>query len=254
MLKHRINIFGIQIDPLTMAEAVEVILGWVREKSGCHYVVTPNVDHIVKLQERPDFRAAYQGAALVLVDGNPVKWAARLLDSPLPEVVPGSDLVPALFSAAKTSGGMRVFLLGAADGVAARAATCIHEQWPWVEVCGTYSPPLGFESEGAECDRILQMISAARPDILVLGLGAPKQELWAHQYYERINAPAVLCVGATIDFLAGQKKRAPLWMRKFCLEWLFRMLSEPRRLSGRYLRDAWIFPRLVIAELLKQKR
>jgi N-acetylglucosaminyldiphosphoundecaprenol N-acetyl-beta-D-mannosaminyltransferase len=253
MTKPKVYMFGVHLDPISLVDAVDMIRGWVREGGLCRYVVTPNVDHVVKLQNNPDLLAAYQDASLVLADGHPVVWAARLLGRRLPERVPGSDLVPALFDAEKNEQKLRVFLLGAGPGVASRAATQIHRRWPGVEVCGTYSPPLGFEKDEAECEHILQMVSKAHPLVLIVGLGAPKQETWVHRYRERIDAPAALCVGATIDFLAGEKARAPLWMRRARLEWVHRMLSEPRRLAGRYLRCAWIFPQLVIAEMLNQK-
>jgi len=206
------------------------------------------------LQSNDQFRDAYAGADLVLADGWPVVWASRKLGQPLPGLVPGSDLVPALFQAASESTGqgggrpLRVFLLGAAAGVAARAARRIENDWPGVEVVCEYSPPLGFEYDDEETTFILGRIADARPDVLVVGLGAPKQELWVHQHQARIEARVALCVGATIDFLAGQRRRAPLWMRRIKLEWLHRMLSEPRRLVRRYARGAWVFPRLVWQE------
>ena len=138
-----------------------------------------------------------------------------------------------------------MFLLGAAPGVAARAAENIMRRWPGVEVVGTYSPPLGFEKNPLENEHILEQISGARPDVLVVGLGAPKQELWVDAHRERINTAVTLCVGATIDFRAGEKKRAPVWMRRGGLEWLHRVASEPRRLFKRYARDAWVFPQLM---------
>jgi N-acetylglucosaminyldiphosphoundecaprenol N-acetyl-beta-D-mannosaminyltransferase len=253
MTRSKVHIFGVRLDALSISDAVDIIRGWLKEEGRCRYVVTPNVDHVVKLQNNSALVAAYKDASLVLADGNPVVWAASLLGKSLPGTVPGSDLVPALFDAEKHEEKLQVFLLGAAPGVALRAAGRIHERWPSVEVCGTYSPPMGFEKDEAECERILQMISQARPRLLIIGLGAPKQEIWVHRHRERIDALAALCVGATIDFLAGEKARAPLWMRKARLEWVHRMLSEPRRLSGRYLRCAWIFPQLVIAEVLNRK-
>jgi N-acetylglucosaminyldiphosphoundecaprenol N-acetyl-beta-D-mannosaminyltransferase len=143
---------------------------------------------------------------------------------------------------------LRVFLLGAAPGVAERAAEQIHSQWPGVHVVSCYSPALGFEKSDEQNDAILERIAAAKCDLLVVGLGAPKQELWVSQHRERIAARAALCVGATIDFLAGEKRRAPVWMRRTGLEWLHRMASEPRRLAGRYLRDAIQLPRLMWQE------
>jgi N-acetylglucosaminyldiphosphoundecaprenol N-acetyl-beta-D-mannosaminyltransferase len=167
--------------------------------------------------------------------------------------VPGSDLAPALFKrvAAEFAGNahpLRVFLLGAGPGVAERAAANIAARWPGVEVVGTLSPPLGFERAPAENEQILAAIAQAQPDLLLVGFGAPKQELWTHAHAARIEAKAALCIGATIDFLAGEKRRAPRWMRRLGIEWLHRLSTEPRRLAKRYLRDAWIFPRLVWRE------
>ena len=253
MSNPKVFMFGVHLDSISLVDAVDTIQEWVSEGGLCRYVVTPNVDHVVKLQNNPNLLAAYQDASLVLADGYPVVWAASLLGKRLPERVPGSDLVPALFDAENHEHKMRVFLLGAGPGVAARAASRIHERWSGVEVCGTYSPPLGFENDEAECEHILQLIAQTRPRVLIVGLGAPKQEIWVHRYRERIDAAAALCVGATIDFLAGEKARAPLWMRRARVEWVHRMLSEPRRLAGRYLRCAWIFPQLVFAEMLNRK-
>lgn len=244
----RIELFGVQIDVMTMSDAVACVSAWIVEDSGrCRFVVTPNVDHTVMLQERADLRAVYQDADLVLADGWPVVAASRWLGKPLPGRVAGSDLVPALF--ANTTDTLRsVFLLGAMPGVGERAAINIHQQWPAVRVVGTYSPPLGFENDEQENQRILDMIAQANPDLLVVGLGAPKQELWVHAHRDEIRARAALCVGATIDFLAGEKARAPRWIQSMGLEWFHRMASEPRRLVKRYAHDAWVFPQLLWRE------
>lgn len=246
-----IHLFGMQIDAVRMPQAIERLLAWVREPNGhCRYVVTPNVNHAVMFQEKEGLRRAYADAALVLADGFPVLVAARMLGRPIPERVPGSDLVPALFAAVNSTSSkrLRVFLLGAAPGVADRAAQNIQKRWPAVLPVGTYSPPPGFEKDPKQNQAILELIAAARPDVVVVGLGAPKQELWVHAHRECIAAPVALCVGAAIDFLAGEKPRAPLWMRRIGFEWLHRLASEPRRLAMRYLRDVWIFPRLVWRE------
>ena len=117
-----------------------------------------------------------------------------------------------------------------------------------MQVVGTYSPPLGFEKDPKQNQSILQMVATAKPDVLIVGLGAPKQELWVHAHRDQITAPVALCVGAAIDFLAGEKPRAPRWVRRLGFEWLHRLASEPRRLAFRYLRDGWIFPQLVWRE------
>jgi len=245
----RLSLFGIDIDPLDMPTTVQSILEWVDDReAGCRFVVTPNVDHVVMLSLNSAFRQTYQDASLVLADGKPVVMASRLLKKPLPCVVPGSDLVPGLFSAATADRPLRVFLLGAAEGVAATAAKNMKQRWPHVETVGVYSPSLGFEQDDRENEKILGQIRDTQPDILVVGLGAPKQELWVHRHRQQIAAPAALCVGATIDFLAGEKSRAPVWMRRIGMEWAHRMLSEPKRLIPRYARDAWIFPQLVFRQ------
>jgi N-acetylglucosaminyldiphosphoundecaprenol N-acetyl-beta-D-mannosaminyltransferase len=232
-----------------MNDAVERVYEWLDEPHGpCRFVVTPNVDHAVLVQSNAELRAAYRDAGLVLADGWPVVAASRLLRRPLPERVAGSDLTPALFDAAKRDRPLRVYLLGAAPGVGDRAAKNIRQRWPAVEVVGVYSPPLGFERDEQENRAILDRIRTAAPDVLIVGLGAPKQELWVHRHQREIAARAALCVGATIDFLAGEKRRAPKLLQRFGLEWLHRMLSEPRRLVRRYARDAWIFPQLVWQE------
>jgi N-acetylglucosaminyldiphosphoundecaprenol N-acetyl-beta-D-mannosaminyltransferase len=272
--RSRARLFGFEVDRLRMAEAVDQLLEWtdVRDEV-CRYVVTPNADHAVVYQENEELRRAYAAASLILVDGMPLLLAAKLLRRGVPERVPGSDLVPALFAAVSarhgaaeqsrtalpsypttqesrpTSCELRVYLLGAGPGVAKRAAERIEATWRGVKVVGCYSPPLGFEKDGAENDAILARIAAANCDALVVGLGAPKQELWVAKYRERIAAPVALCVGATIDFLAGEKARAPVWMRRVGLEWAHRLASEPRRLARRYLRDAVQLPQLLWREL-----
>ena len=248
MTSQRIPLFGIEIDCVQMPQAVARIYDWLRDDAGCRYVVTPNVDHTVILQQHAELRAAYAGAGLVLADGFPVVLASKLVGRPLPALVPGSDLVPALFAAAAEHRGVKVFLLGAAPGVAQRAAERIQQRWPAVEVVGCYSPPLGFEHDDAENARIIAQVNAAQPDLLVLGFGAPKQELWIAKHQAQLRAKCALCVGATIDFLAGEKRRAPVWMRRLRLEWLHRVATEPRRLFKRYARDAWVFPQLVWRE------
>lgn len=255
------HLFGITIDALTMPQAVQQLLAWVDQPlPQCQLVVTPNLDHVVQLQSHVGLQQAYRQAGLVLADGWPVVSAARWLGQPLPERVPGSDLVPALLQAAhdrstdpaQAATPLRIYLLGAAPGVADRAAARIQQQWPSVQLVGTYSPPLGFEKSHEENQKILQQIATARPQVLVVGLGAPKQELWVATHQSQIAADVALCVGATIDFLAGEKRRAPRWLQALGLEWLHRMLSEPRRLVKRYWHDACAFPALMWQEFRRR--
>lgn len=250
-----ISLFGMKIHVVDMRTAADTVLAWCRnlESTGCRYVVTPNVDHSVMYQHHEGLRSAYNGASLVVADGSPLVLASRLLRRPLPERVAGSDLVPAVFSRTEqspTTAGqpLKVFYLGAAPGVAERAAKATHQRWPHVEVVGTYSPPLGFETDDAENTRIIQQIAESHAELLLVGLGAPKQELWIARHAPRLSVKVALCVGATIDFLAGERSRSPRWMQQLGLEWLHRLSSEPRRLVKRYLRDAWVFPQLLWRE------
>jgi len=250
-MRRQVTIFGCRVDALTMLEAVEAVGHWIERADGrCRYVVTPNVHHTVMYQWHEGLRAAYASAGLVLADGMPLVWASRLLRRPLPQRVAGSDLVPAVFDRFRDRG-LRVYLLGAAEGVGRRAAANIERRWPGIRVTGVFSPPLGFEREAAKNEEILARMAAAGAELLVVGLGAPKQELWVHAHQSRIAAPVALCVGATIDFLADHKPRAPRWMRESGLEWLHRLASEPRRLFGRYAHDAWFFTLLLVRELFR---
>ena len=251
--RQRVRLFGIDIDAVRMDQAVAQVLIWISEQNrSCRYVVTPNVDHVVLYQECEELRQAYAQASLVLADGAPVVAASRLIGRRLPERVAGSDLVPCLcHEAAWQRMPLRVYLLGGGPGVGQRAAERMAAAWPSVEVVGISSPPVGFEHD-VELNRdLVAEINACRPDLLLIGLGAPKQELWAHAHHHELAVPVALCIGATIDFLAGHRSRAPRWMRRAGLEWLYRVISEPRRLAHRYARDAWHFPRLVWREWLE---
>lgn len=250
-----ISLFGMKIDAVDMAVAVDRVLVWCAEPrvEKCRYVVTPNVDHAVMFQTDADLQQAYAGAAMVLADGAPVVLASRLLRKALPERVAGSDLVPALFEAVSQKSSdstqpLRVFLLGAGPGVADRAADVIHDRWRGVEVVGTLSPPMGFEHDESENQQILQSVADCQPDLVLIGLGAPKQELWIGRHADQLQARAALCIGATIDFIAGEKSRAPRIMQKLGLEWIHRVATEPKRLAKRYARDAWVFPQLILGE------
>ncbi|MBM4094645.1 MAG: WecB/TagA/CpsF family glycosyltransferase [Planctomycetes bacterium] len=247
----RVPLFGMRIDALTMDEAVARLSHWAENRDAvCRYVVTPNVDHAVILRNDQRLQAAYRDASLVVADGWPLVLVSRLLGQPIPERVAGSDLVPELLANADDRHPLTVFLLGAAPGVADRAASRIESQWPNVRVVGTCSPPMGFENDVVENAAILHQVADANPDVLIIGLGAPKQELWIHQHRRQVRAAVAICAGATIDFLAGEKKRAPRWMRRVGLEWCHRMLADPRRLARRYARDAWVLPQLVVKDLL----
>lgn len=244
---NKVQLLGVMVHPVTLGQAVEHIERWLWEERGaCRYVVTPNLDHAVLLKERNDLREAYRSAGLVIADGMPMVWASRLTGTGLKERVAGSDLVPALLDRPSRGRKLRVFLLGAAPGVADRAAENIHGRYPNVHVAGTCAPELGFEQRPGDNEDIVRRINEADADLLVVGFGAPKQELWIHKNAPALRARAAICAGATIDFMAGHRQRAPRWMQRTGTEWLYRALSEPRRLIPRYAKDAYHLPALLL--------
>lgn len=229
-----IAILGIPFDPLTMSEALDTLAGLIASQKP-NYVVTANVDFLVQARRDVELRHILREAPLVLCDGTPLVWASRVLGNPLPARVAGADLVPPLLSMAEERG-WRVFLLGAAEGVAARAAARLRESRPSLVVAGHYSPPFGslIDMDHAQ---IVDRVRAARADIVLVSFGCPKQEKWIAMHYRTLGSPLVIGVGATIDFLAGRVHRAPRWMSASGTEWIYRLAVEPRRLFRRYAGD-----------------
>lgn len=231
----RIKFMNTEIDNLTMAETLEEIERLIR----CHkaaYVVTPNVDHIVKLETDRELKAVYNNASLILTDGKPLLWIAKFYRTPIKEKISGSDLFPLLceMSAKK---GYKMFFLGAAEGIAAKAADNLMKKYKGLNVVGTYSPSFGFEKNKNEIEEIKKMILKESPDILIVGLGCPKQEKFMFHYCKELGVPISFGLGASFDFEAGNVKRAPKWMSNHGLEWLFRITQDPKRMFKRYIID-----------------
>jgi len=246
------RLFGLPIDNLTMSEAVAEIENLIR-KSGNSLVFTPNTQHISLLARRPEFRDAYAAADLVLPDSVPLIWSSRLLGCPLRERVAGAD-IPAALSKVAALKGYGLFFLGAAPGVAGQAAEILARQNPGLRIAGVYSPPPGFERRPELDDEAVRRIRAARPDVLLVALGTPKGELWAWRHRAAAGVPVTICCGAALDFIAGNKRRAARPIQKLGLEWLYRVLHEPRRLWKRYLVGNSHFILLLAKELVRKNR
>ncbi|MBS2031482.1 MAG: WecB/TagA/CpsF family glycosyltransferase [Deltaproteobacteria bacterium] len=243
----RVRIGQIWIDAVTRAGALDRIESLIAAGQGGR-VFTPNVDHVVNVERDPDFLGAYRAAELVLCDGQPLLWASRILRTPLPAKVSGSDLVQPLLRRAGERG-WRVFLLGGGPGVAAEVARRAKANLG-VNVVGTASPRIERKASPVDPELVAQIVDA-RTQLLLVGLGAPKQELWIHRSARAI-APAVsVGVGASLDFLAGHVRRAPPWMSRAGLEWLFRLAQEPRRLWRRYLVDDVRFAPILLRALIE---
>jgi N-acetylglucosaminyldiphosphoundecaprenol N-acetyl-beta-D-mannosaminyltransferase len=237
-------ILGVPIDDLNMSETLDrledfVLQGRASRKS--HHIVTVNTDFIVKSRQDVELRGLLQTADLATADGMPLVWSARLLDVPLQERVAGADLVPALAARAAYKG-FSIYFLGAAEGVAEKAASILQGRFPDLRVAGVQAP---FYRVGEEMDpAVLEHIRAAAPDILMVAFGNPKQEKWIQRYRHELNIPVMIGVGGSLDFIAGKTRRAPQWMQGTGLEWLHRLLQEPRRLFRRYLSDVLVFSTL----------
>ncbi|HWK89938.1 MAG TPA: WecB/TagA/CpsF family glycosyltransferase, partial [Longimicrobium sp.] len=238
-----------RVDACTMRQAVAAMLERARAGGPPAYVVTPNAHHLVLLEDSAPFRGVYRGAWLVLADGMPLLWAARLLGTPLPEKVSGSDLFVEVCGAAAGTG-LRVFLLGGRPGAAEGAARELERRFPGLRLAGAHCPPFGFERDPAALEQVERAIRDAAPHLLFVGLGAPKQELWIQANAARLGVPVAAGVGVSFEFVAGMVRRAPRWMQRAGLEWFYRLLREPRRLWRRY---ASTNPRFV-ALVLRQRR
>ena len=240
----RMKFLNIYVDNLSMQEAIERIDQLIINKKPS-YVVTPNVDHIVKLEVDSEFQEVYKEADLILTDGMPLIWISNIKKNPIKEKVSGSDLFPEVCKLASQKG-YKIFLLGAAEGVAAKAAENLKLKYKKLNVVGTYSPSYGFEKNEDEINKIIDMINEVKPDILAVGLGAPKQEKFLYKFRKKLNVPVSLAIGASIDFEAGNINRAPKWMQKSGLEWFYRLCKEPKRMFKRYLIDDIKIAKLVI--------
>lgn len=239
----RLRLFGVDVDNLTMGETVDAVRAMV-ETPRAHSLVTVNLDHILKLQHDTRFRAAYDAASVRVADGSPFVLLSRIDRTPLKQRVAGSDLIEPVCAMAAREG-LSVFFLGSSESRLARAAATLTGRHPSLKVVGHHAPPMGFdENEDAQLDA-LDIIRKARPDIILLALGAPKQEVFASRAVGTLDHGVFLNIGAGLDFIAGDVRRAPRWMQLSGTEWIYRALSEPTRLGPRYGKILLAMPRLL---------
>ena len=240
--RDRVKILNTELDNISLAHLLHEL------KYGI--VFTPNVDHLIKLQKDRAFREAYDAADYKVCDGQILLFASWFLGTPIREKISGSDFFPAFYQYHANNPDIKIFLLGAAEGVARMAQVRINRKVGRDIIVGIHSPSFGFEKNEFECERIVEMIQSSGANVLAVGVGAPKQEKWIYKYKSQLtNIDIFLAVGATIDFEAGVIERAPRWMSQVGLEWLFRISRDPKRLWKRYLIEDLPFFWL----LLKQK-
>ena len=201
-------------------------------------LITPNLDHLVKLQRDREFYEVYRQAEWVVCDSKILYLLSKLLKHPLPEAIPGSSFFTAFYMFHKDDPDCRIFLLGAKEGIAQKAMERINEKVGRKIVVGAHSPSFGFEKNERECEALVDIVNKSGANVLLVGVGAPKQEKWIMKYRNQMpDVDLFMALGATIDFGAGTLKRAPRLWQKLGMEWLYRCLKEPRRLFKRYFVD-----------------
>ncbi|MDZ4716923.1 MAG: WecB/TagA/CpsF family glycosyltransferase [Roseiflexaceae bacterium] len=234
-------VLGVPVDNLTMEEALDQCDEFIavgRATGRTHQIATVNADFVVNSLHDPELQRILQEADMSTADGMPLVWGSRLLGGTLPSRVTGADMVPALAERAAQKG-YSIFFLGARPGVAARAAEMLQARYPGLNVAGVFSPP---PSSILEMDSsVVERVKAAHPDILLVAFGNPKQEKWIRMHSHELQVPICIGVGGTLDMIVGVTKRAPAWMQKTGLEWLYRLSQEPKRLVKRYVQDFGYF-------------
>jgi N-acetylglucosaminyldiphosphoundecaprenol N-acetyl-beta-D-mannosaminyltransferase len=241
------RVLGIGIHAVQIADVIRIIKAWIQERSGPHYVVVANVHVLVEGTKSLNFKDVLLKSDLCIPDGMPLVWLGRSQGHTLKRRCYGPDLM-AEFCHETHMLGYKHFFYGAAPGVAEKLAVQLKKNYSALEVVGTYSPPFRPLTP-VEDNEVVQRINAARPDILWVGLGCPKQERWMLEHRSHLNVPVMLGVGQAFDIYAGRVRQAPSWMREHGFEWLFRLVTNPRRLWRRYL----VFNTRFLVLLLLQK-
>jgi N-acetylglucosaminyldiphosphoundecaprenol N-acetyl-beta-D-mannosaminyltransferase len=244
------DVLGVRVDAVQIDETIAILERWIADRAGCRYVAVTGMHGVSVAASDPKFRAALRAAALVVCDGMPLVWLGRLHGHALPRRVYGPELMNTFCS--DTGSRYRHFFYGGAPGVPEHLAEVMRNRHG-IQVVGVFSPPFRPLTP-EEDDEVIEMIEAARPDVLWVGLSTPKQERWMQEHRKRLNVPAVLGVGAAFDLNTGRLAQAPSWMRENGLEWLFRLGTEPRRLWRRYLINAPLFVWNVGLELLNVRK
>jgi len=247
----RVNALGIGISAITMSQALAIIEEWIVQRER-HYVCVTGVHGVMESQRDENLRRIHNTAGLVTPDGMPLVWFSHLRGSRHVERVYGPDLMLAL-TERSIEKGYRHFLYGGRVGVPERLAQNLTQWFPGLNIAGTYSPPF-HTLTGEEELRTVQTINVSNADIVWVGLGTPKQEYWMKEHLGKVAAPVMIGVGAAFDFHSGLKKQAPRWIQRSGFEWLYRFMTEPRRLGKRYLVNNPLFLWLILLQTLGIKR
>ena len=241
----RVDVLGVNVSAVTMDRTLEILDHWITTGQQ-RYVCVTGVHGVMESRRDETLRQIHNNAGLVTPDGMPLVWWSQLTGQRQTERVYGPDLLLSCCQRSLTTG-YRHFFYGGGDGVAERLVQRLTRRFPGLEVAGTYTPPFRPLTH-AEDEEVVRVINDAAPDIVWVGLSTPKQEYWMAQHVGRLDAPALIGIGAAFDFHAGLKRQAPRWMQRSGLEWFFRLSTEPRRLWKRYLTNNPAFVWLALQE------
>ena len=238
---------GVGICEIRLKDVIPIITGWISERSR-RYICVTSVHGVMESQRDENIRSIHNSSGLTVPDGMPLVWLLRLKGYNKVKRVYGPTLMLKLCEFS-TEHGYKHFLYGGHPGVPDKLKARLEERFAGLNIVKTYSPP--FRPLTPEEDQeVIKMINDAKPDIVWVGLSTPKQEKWMAEHVDKLNAPALIGVGAAFDFISGRVKQAPIWMRRSSLEWLFRLMTEPRRLWRRYARNNPLFLVMVLMQFL----
>lgn len=241
------QLFGIPFCDVTREELLCLVDEMVRARKPS-YIATPNIDHVCRFHTNDEFRVAYLAARLVICDGMPIIWASRVLGRPLRQKLSGSDLIYWISEHAAQRG-YSIYFFGAGECVADECAKRLCDMFPGLKVAGTQSPPFGFHEDSSANGTATSKVRASGADIVYVALGSPKQEIWMRENAEACGIPVMIGIGGSFDFVSGRVRRAPGWMQRSSLEWVWRLCQEPRRLWRRYLVEDVLFFKLFLVEM-----
>lgn len=231
----KLDFLNTKIDNLSMNETIDIIDNIVSTNEN-QYITFINVDVVVKIEEDAELRKIVNNAYVNLIDGKPLVWIGKFLKIPNLTKISGSDLVPKILELAANKG-YSIFLIGGKQNNLNDAIINIKKIYKNINICGSYSPKVGFENDKNEINFINNKIKELNANIVIACLGCPKQEKWIYNNMNKYKANVSICAGATIDFLSLHIKRAPKWMQDSGLEWFYRFINEPKRLFKRYFID-----------------
>ena len=244
----RAQVLGVPISALTMDQALSMIEGWVKRRER-HYVCTVDVHALIESHSAPDVREIYRSAGITAPDGMPLVWLLHRNGYRNADRICGPDLMPALFRRSEERG-YRHYLYGSSEQTLARLIQMLNDRYPGAAIAGAYSPPFR-PLTAAENEEIEAAINAVEPDIVWVGLGAPKQDRWMAAHRGGVNAPVMIGVGGAFEMISETVRRAPRFVRKTGFEWTFRLMQEPRRLAPRYLESNSKFVMMLLKEKLR---